>query len=450
MPRGSQAVVQPGPDRPDPIALLEEQATTRVPELVPIRYGRMLVSPFTFFRGAALIMASDLSTTPRSGLTAQICGDAHLSNFGVFGSPGAPARLRLQRLRRDAPGPLGVGRQAPGGQRRGRGRELGFSKRSTGDAIAASGGPTARRCARWPAMTNLEVWYTRIEIEGVLPLMRRRRRPRAQGGGSHGGDREQGGPAKALTKDTMKALDKLSTVVDGERRFISDPPLVVPADELFPDERRRSNSSSFTSSSVVIGQPADRPAAPARAVRVHSAGAEGGRCGERRHPGLDHDAARARSRRRSCSSRPRRPRRRCSSVSPRRASTPTTVSGWSPASASCRPPATSSSAGSAPKALTACPTTTTCVSSRTGRDRSTRTTPSPGSRPLGRICAHTLARAHARSGDRIAIAAYLGNNSTFDQALAKFAETYADQNERDYEAFAAACKSGRLHAEVGV
>ena len=87
VPRSTQGDFEPGPERPDPIALLEDQAKARVPELVPIRYGRMLVSPFTFFRGAALIMASDLSTTPRSGLEAQICGDAHVSNFGVFGSP---------------------------------------------------------------------------------------------------------------------------------------------------------------------------------------------------------------------------------------------------------------------------------------------------------------------------------------------------------------------------
>ena len=117
-PRSSQAEFEPDGNRPDPVALLESQAATRVPALVPIRYGRMLVSPFTFFRGAALIMASDLAATPRSGLTAQVCGDAHLSNFGLFASPERSLHVRRQRLRRDADRSVGVGRQAPGRQRR--------------------------------------------------------------------------------------------------------------------------------------------------------------------------------------------------------------------------------------------------------------------------------------------------------------------------------------------
>jgi uncharacterized protein (DUF2252 family) len=87
VPRASHAGFEPSSTRAVPIALLEQQARTRVPELVPIRYGRMLISPFAFYRGAAMIMAHDLAATPRSGITVQSCGDAHLSNFGVFASP---------------------------------------------------------------------------------------------------------------------------------------------------------------------------------------------------------------------------------------------------------------------------------------------------------------------------------------------------------------------------
>ena len=125
--------------RPDPIELLERQAADAGPELVPIRYGRMLVSPFTFYRGAALIMASDLAATPRSGLTVQCCGDAHLSNFGVFASPERAARVRRQRLRRDAPGAVGVGRQAPRGEHADRRARQRLSRQGSGADRARHG-----------------------------------------------------------------------------------------------------------------------------------------------------------------------------------------------------------------------------------------------------------------------------------------------------------------------
>ena len=118
--RGVHGEWQPSPDRADPVDLLEEQAASRVPELVPLRYGRMLVSPFTFFRGAAYLMAADLADAPRTGLNVQLCGDAHLSNFGTYAAPGPEARLQPHRLRRDPARPVRVGRQAVGGQLRGR------------------------------------------------------------------------------------------------------------------------------------------------------------------------------------------------------------------------------------------------------------------------------------------------------------------------------------------
>ena len=141
VPRESHAVFDPPPNRPDPISLLEEQAQTRLPDLVPVRYGRMMVSPFTYYRGAALPMAADLAITPVSGLAVQACGDAHLSNFGVFGSAGAPPGLRRQRLRRDPARALGVGRQAAGRQPGG-GRAR---QRVPGQAAAARSSPPRSR-----------------------------------------------------------------------------------------------------------------------------------------------------------------------------------------------------------------------------------------------------------------------------------------------------------------
>ena len=121
VPRGAHAVYEPASGRPDPVELLQEQAKTRVPELVPIRYGRMLVSPFAFYRGAAKIMANDLATTPQSGLTVQCCGDAHLSNFGVFASPERQLVFDVNDFDETLPGAVGVGCQALGGEHVGRG-----------------------------------------------------------------------------------------------------------------------------------------------------------------------------------------------------------------------------------------------------------------------------------------------------------------------------------------
>jgi hypothetical protein len=227
VPRNRHATFEAPTDRPDPVSLLEEQARTRVQDLVPIRYGRMLVSPFTFFRGAALIMASDLSTTPRSGLTAQICGDAHLSNFGVFGSPERQLVFDCNDFDETHPGPWewDVKRLAASVVVAGRSRGHAKSVRTT--AIMALGQAYRESMRLMATMSNLEVWYLHVDAADVISLLE----SQAATSGSKAQARMAATATKlvekARTKDSMKALDKLTHVVDGERRIVSDPPLVV-------------------------------------------------------------------------------------------------------------------------------------------------------------------------------------------------------------------------------
>ena len=234
-PRTSHATFEAPADRPDPVSLLEEQAKTRVPELVPIRYGRMLVSPFTFFRGAALLMASDLSTTPRSGLTAQLCGDAHLSNFGVFGSPERQLVFDCNDFDETHPGPWEWDVKRLAASIVVAGRSRGHSKSVRTAAIVALGQMYRESMRQMATMSNLDVWYFHVDATDLVTLLR----SQAAASGSKVQSRMAASASKlvekARTKDSMRALDKLTHVVNGERRIISDPPLVVPIDELFPE-----------------------------------------------------------------------------------------------------------------------------------------------------------------------------------------------------------------------
>ena len=239
VPRAAQAAFEPSASRPDPVSLLERQAVTRVPELVPIRYGRMLVSPFTFFRGAALIMASDLATTPRSGLTAQICGDAHLSNFGLFASPERAMMFDVNDFDETLPGPWEWDLKRLAASVVIAGRDQGFSKKDCGAAALAVGATYRKEMRRLAASSNLEVWYSKVDIEGIIAGLSARA---ATATSKEKAKRDEAMAAKATsivaksrTKDSLQALAKLTTLVDGQRRIISDPPLVVPIAELLPE-----------------------------------------------------------------------------------------------------------------------------------------------------------------------------------------------------------------------
>ena len=235
IPRELNAAFDPGPNRPDPVSLLQEQAKNRVPELVPIRYGRMLVSPFTFYRGAALIMASDLSTTPCSGLTAQLCGDAHLSNFGVFGTPERRLIFDCNDFDETHPGPWEWDVKRLAASVVIAGRNKGHAKAVRAQAIVALGQAYRESMRQMATLSNLEVWYFHVDASELISTLS----SEAAASGSKADQRMAATATKALekarTKDSMKALDKLTHVVDGERRIISDPPLLVPLEEVFPE-----------------------------------------------------------------------------------------------------------------------------------------------------------------------------------------------------------------------
>jgi uncharacterized protein (DUF2252 family) len=450
VPRNSHATFEAAADRPDPVSLLEEQAKTRVPELVPIRYGRMLVSPFTFFRGAALIMASDLATTPVSGLTAQLCGDAHLSNFGTFGSPERQLVFDCNDFDETHPGPWewDVKRLAASVVVAARGKGHARSMRS--DAIVALGQSYRESMRQMATMSNLDVWYTHVDVADVLALLD------AQ---ASSGSKQQARMAanatklaeKARTKDSMRALDKLTHVVDGERRIVSDPPLVVPLEELYPEVQLEQVVGLFRDILRRYRQslPTDRRHLLEKyrfsqmARKVVGVGSVGTRAWVLLLHGPSHDdvlflqAKEAEA-----------------SVLERFTKKSVYGNHGARVVAGQRLMQASSDIFLGWQRADGADGNTHDYYVRQLQDWKgsidIETMLPQGLEEYGKLCALTLARAHARSGDRFAIASYLGSSNTFEKSLAKFAETYADQNERDYDTFAAACRNGRIQAETGI
>ena len=211
----------PPADRADPIALLEEQARSRVPELVPVRWGRMVVSPFTFYRGAALPMASDLAATPVSGLAVQACGDAHLSNFGVFGSAERRLVFDVNDFDETLPGPWewDVKRLAASLEVAARGN--GFSGKQRRGVVMAAVGSYRQAMRTFAGMTNLDVWYAHADMDELRAQFDSELQARQR-------KMVDKGLAKARTRDSMQEVAKLTRMVDGRPRIISDPPLLVP------------------------------------------------------------------------------------------------------------------------------------------------------------------------------------------------------------------------------
>ncbi len=445
VPRSRQAEFAPGSARPDPIALLESQADGRVPELVPIRYGRMLVSPFAFYRGAALVMASDLSTTPVAGLRAQLCGDAHLSNFGVFGSPERRLVFDINDFDETLPGPFEWDLKRLAASLEVAGRERGFADAERDGIVRTCASSYRTAMAGFAAQPNLEVFYARLDVEEMVARYRASVPHKVV-------KRAEKNLAKARTKDSMQALDKLTHEVDGEPRISADPPLIVPVHDLLPDDRAaifsewvharlREYRRTLETDRRRLLERYEFVDIARKVVGVGSVGTLAwialmlGR--DQRDPlflqfkeaqpsVLEEFAGRSDYRNAG---------HRVVAGQRLMQATSDIFLGWLHVA----------------EGLDGGEHDFYVRQLRDWKGSADIEAMVPKSmRIYAETCGWTLARAHARSGDAVAIAAYLGTGDTFDRAITAFAAAYADQNERDYDALKAAVASGRLTAEEGL
>ncbi len=444
VPRSCHGDWAPAADRPDPVETLERQALTRVPELVPIRYGRMLRSPFAFYRGGAAIMAADLADTPISGLRAQLCGDAHLSNFGAFAAPDRDLVFDLNDFDETLPGPWEWDVKRLAASIAVAGRELGFSEGKRREGVLATVKDYRSTMRTFAGMRTIDVWYARLRVDDAF----RRWAKRAKSSERKGVAKRI---AKARSKDSLRALAKLTHEVDGQPRIVFDPPLIVPLEELVTaDDRERI-------AKVLSGVLRDyrRTLEGHRrymldlytpvhmAHKVVGVGSVGTRAwivlllGQGASDPLFlqvKEAARSVLEPFAGSSRFRTHGQRVVEGQRLMQAASDVFLGWLRVEDGIR-------GGQQDYYVR-----------QLWDQKASVPIESLGPSRLaeyGRICGWTLARAHARSGDRAAIAGYLGAGDRFDRAIADFSELYADQNERDYAALGAAVKAGKIAAETG-
>ena len=445
VPRAGHALFEPLSTRADPVELLERQARTRVPELVPIRYGRMLVSPFAFYRGAAMIMAHDLAATPRSGLVVQCCGDAHLSNFGVFASPERALVFDVNDFDETLPGPwewdvkrLAVSMLIAA-------RDNGFRAKEQDRVVLDTVGEYRAAMGQFAGMKQLEVWYAHLDVDRALQEYRSQFKPKLV-------KRTDKQLAKARTRDSMTAFSKLCHVVDGKVQIVDESPLIVPIAQLAQGQEldavveelhqllrdyrgtlefdRRVLLEAFELTdlarkvvgvgsvgtrayiALMLGRDGQDPLflqmkeAEASVLEEFLGPSEFSNHGERVVVG----------------------QRLMQAVSD-------IFLGWLHVK---------SGLDGQPRDFYV-----RQLKDWKGSAEIEQMVPE-GMATYGKLCGWTLARAHARSGDRIAIAAYLGNSDTFDRAIVEFSKAYADQNERDYQALTQAVNSGKVKAQTGL
>lgn len=444
VPRSSHAAWEPAPDRRDPVDILEQQAAGRVPELVPIRHGRMLASPFAFYRGAAAIFAADMAQTPVCGIRAQLCGDAHIANFGIFAAPDRSLVFDLNDFDETLPGPWewDVKRMAASVEIAARRLELKPAARRAAVLAAAAGYRNSIR--EFATMGNLDVWYAHLHVSDIVERF------------SSKADRAdlatlRKGIAKAQGKTSLRALKKLTGKVDGRLRFLSAPPLLVPIDELLPEDAAVDVELSIRALLDSYGQSLgddrrhllDEYRYVDLARKVVGVGSVGTRAWVVLLEGRDHrDPLILQAKEAGTSV-----------LEPYTAPTAYASQGRRVVDGQRLMQATSDVLLGWDR-----------VTGLDGKERDyylrqlwdgkgSADIESMGAERLtlySGLCGWTLARAHARSGDRIAIASYLGSGTAFDEALATFSETYADQNERDHAALTAAAESGRVTVERGV
>jgi uncharacterized protein (DUF2252 family) len=443
----------PASDRPDPVALLEAQDATREADLVPVRHGRMMVSPFTFYRGAAKIMAADLNDTPRAGLHVQLCGDAHLSNFGVFASPERALLFDLNDFDETLPGPFEYDVKRMAASFTIAARNNGFTRAECRTAALTSVGAYHEAMANFAEMRTMDIWYARLSEEDLTRAIDEATRTLKRTDKKQARTIEQRAvkaDEKAHARDSVQALSKLAEYVDGRYRIVSQPPIVVPlrdvaatyglsADEIEKviHDQFRAYRATLQDDRRLLLERFELVDAARKVVGVGSVGTRAfivllqGR--DQQDPlFLQIKEATAsvledhlpKSRYHQAGERVVQGQRLMQAASD-------IYLGWTEGVQANRYfywRQLRDMKGSAvieamvPAALTF----------------------------YARICGQTLARAHARSGDPVALAAYLGKKDRFDQAITDFAERYADQNERDYEDFVNAIDTGRLAAQQGV
>ena len=443
VPRDSHAVFDPPPGRPDPVGLLEEQAKSRVPELVPVRRGRMMVSPFTYYRGAALPMASDLSHTPVSGLAVQACGDAHLSNFGIFGSAERRLVFDVNDFDETTPGPWewDVKRLAASLEVAGRGN--GFSGKDRREIVPAAVARYRQAMRTFAGMTNLDIWYAHADLDELRAQFNTQLKARQR-------KMVDKGMAKARTRDSMQEVAKLTHLVNGRPKIIADPPLLVPITDLLP---RQTDQAAFQAQITDLLAKYQRTLETDRrylleqyeyadmARKVVGVGSVGTRCwivllhGRNESDPLFLQIKEAEA----------------SVLSRFVGASKYTNMGQRVVAGQRLMQATSDIFLGWQRIEAGLDGKQRDFYIRQLRDWkysiAIEALIPRGMRIYGELCGWTLARAHARSGDRIAIAAYLGGSDVFDRAITQFAAAYADQNERDHQALVDAVASGRLTAE---
>ena len=456
---------RPAGERPDPVALLDEQNLTREPDLVPVRHGRMMVSPFTFYRGAAKIMAADLKDTPGAGLDAQLCGDAHLSNFGVFASPERRLLFDLNDFDETLPGPFEYDVKRMAASFTIAARNNGFSKADALAVTAASVRAYREAMATFADMPTMDIWYAHMDeselmaaVRGVVAgAVKEENGKKAKGkktkeakAAEKAEKTAERSARKAHTRDSLQALSKLGELADGQYRIVSQPPIVVPARDLAatyglsPAEVDHAIREQFRAYRATL-QPDRRHLLECFEIvdvarKVVGVGSVGTRAFIVLLQGRDaHDPLFLQIKEATASvleghlpkSRFKQHGERVVQGQRMMQAASDIYLGW-----------------------TIGRDTTRYFYWRQLRDMKGSALVE-SMRPLAltfyaRVCGWTLARAHARSGDPVAIAEYLGGSDAFDLSITDFSHRYADQNERDYQEFVQAVRSGRLQAREGV
>ncbi len=444
VPRSAHGEWAPAPDRPDPIDLLEQQAETRVPELVPIRYGRMMVSPATFYRGAAIVMASDLATGPVTGLQTQLCGDAHMSNFGGFASPDRALVFDLNDFDETLPGSFELDLKRLVASVEIYARERGIETSAREKMVKATVRQYREAMRRFASMGELELWYTRLDEATLTAALR------AQAHARQARAVEQAG-LKARRKDSTRAFEKLAQTSGDVPRIVSDPPLIVPVHELLGDaeageieEALRGVLEEYTA--CLLGDRRrllERYRFADMARKVVGVGSVGTRCWIVLLIGRDESDPLF---------------LQCKEAQP---SVLEQVCGETPFG---------NQGQRVVEGQRAMQTSSDIFLGWVGTDANPegvyrdfyirqlwdwklspdieRMEPK-GMAAFARICGWSLAHAHARSGDAIAVASYAGQGEQLDKALAAFAVAYADQNESDHRALLRAVRKKRLKAVKG-